>query len=191
MQNFQISEYLQDRVGNRGKCKACSMMVAWARPRVAAHKRSTCPAASDEEKRKFSKRQASSLSDFDSNSSFGSDAPEEEACSCCQLTQDKTSEINLKLANFFFRTGISFRLVESDAFKNFINSLNPAYAALMPCAKTLSGSLLDQQYEKCSLHLEEILSTSENCQANNRNDLFISHCREIMVNFPVHSFEIT
>ena len=182
MQSFEISEYLQDRNGNRGKCKDCSMMVIWARSRVAAHKRSTCPAASDEEKRKFSKRPASSLSDSNNNSSFEADTSAVEACSCCRLTQERKSEIDSKLANFFFRTGISLRLVESHAFKDLVNSLNPAYAASMPCAKTLSGSLLDQQFEKCSSRLEEIMSTSENLTlvsdgwTNVRGDHIVNFC---------------
>lgn len=64
------------------------------------------------------------------------------------LTETKVHEIEGKLANFFFQTEISLRLVESKAFKDLIGSLNPACVPTMPSANKLSGTLLNQQYEQ-------------------------------------------
>lgn len=61
--DISISDYLDsfDCVKKIGKCKACDKSVQWAKERLAAHKRSSCPNASVEEKRLFSKRSSQSL----------------------------------------------------------------------------------------------------------------------------------
>jgi hypothetical protein len=67
--SFEVSTYLQDRQGSRGKCKLCLKTVGWSRDKLAAHKRQNCISDS-EEKRLFSKRSATeSLNiSFSSNS---------------------------------------------------------------------------------------------------------------------------
>lgn len=67
--------------------------------------------------------------------------------------------IDEKISRFFFRTGISLRLVESASFKDLIRSLNPAYGESIPKAKKLSGTLLDQQFTKYSKQLDDLLRT--------------------------------
>ena len=187
MSSFKISEYLNDRdkKKNQGTCRACLKEVAWSRCRVESHKRMNCPAATDEEKRKFSKRPASALNSSNQselNSSFVSTQSIEIECSSCNLSDGDIKNINVKLANFFYRTGISFRLADSEAFKDFISSLNPSYAASMPSAKMLSGSLLDQQYVKCSNRLEETLAAAQNLTlvtdgwTNIRGDHLVNFC---------------
>jgi Protein of unknown function (DUF 659) len=43
-----------------------------------------------------------------------------------------------------------------------VNTLNPAYANSIPSSKALSGPLLDQKYNYCARHLEQILEASTN-----------------------------
>ena len=52
MENIKISNYLTnlDREKRSGTCLACNKTVQWSKERLAAHKRSTCPNASVEEK---------------------------------------------------------------------------------------------------------------------------------------------
>ena len=78
------------------------------------------------------------------------------------INEELKNDIGTKLANFFYRTGISFRLVELEAFKDFVKSLKPSYASVIPNAKALSGSLLDKQYIKCSTSVNEILNSETN-----------------------------
>ena len=184
MWRFQISQYLQDwdRANRRGNCKACGLSVPWSMDRVASHKRGTCTAVTAEEKRKFAKRVADNLNTSDANISAELNQSMRKECSNCDLTDEMTKEINSKVADFFFRTGISFRLADSDVFKEMIKSLNPAYAESMPSARTLSGPLLDHQYAKCSVLLEEILEASDNLTlvsdgwTNIRGDHLVNFC---------------
>lgn len=133
MEKIEISAYLEnlDKQSRKGTCKGCQKPVNWARDPLAAHKRASCPAASAEEKQKFAKRPKlvdlnQSYSSIDENSPLNT-----ENCKC-HLTEEQTAEISEKLATFFFRTGISLRLVESEALKDFVRALNPAYATAMP-----------------------------------------------------------
>jgi hypothetical protein len=93
-------------------------------------------------------------------------------CPCSQMTKERITEANKKLANFLFRTGVSLRLIESHSFKEFVSSINPAYATSMPCAKTLSGPLLDEQHTECQSFLEKILSSSEYLYKGARLEIF-------------------
>ena len=74
---IEISDHLQryDRVKNSGTCIACQKTVQWAMARVAAHKRTSCPNASEEEKRRFSKRNADNLNTSSDSISTENDQP--------------------------------------------------------------------------------------------------------------------
>jgi len=182
MEDFEISNYLQnlDTKKRTGICIACEKPVQWSRDRVAAHKRTSCPNATVEEKRMFAKRKSepSTSSQYQVNISDQSSNPNEPVA----LPEDLKKELDTKLANFFFRTGISLRLVESEAFKDLIRTLNPAYEKWIPSAKTLSGPLLDQKYAKCLTALEEILKSSGNLTlisdgwTNVRGDHIVNFC---------------
>lgn len=188
MENFPISDYLTNRQMRIGTCKACQKSVQWSHERLAAHKRASCPNISNEEKRLFAKRKhesshqsnSSFLSNNDQPHSSTTNLPTQSAIPTINVEQKK--EIDTKLANFFYRTGISFRLIESAAFKDFVVSLNPSYASVMPCAKTLSGSLLDQQFTKCSAAVNEILDSHTNLTlmsdgwTNIRGDHIVNFC---------------
>jgi hypothetical protein len=187
MENFTISDYLseRDKAKNQGKCKLCQKNVYWTRNRVASHKRSSCPAASDEEKRKFAKRSATSLNASGGNNSIESEDDEKNQnaeCANCNLSAEKIKVINSLFGAFFYRTGISLRLADSNALKNLMKEVNPAYAAVMPSAKVLAGSLLDQQFGKCSAKIEEILESCESLTlisdgwTNIRGDHIVNYC---------------
>lgn len=55
---------------------------------------------------------------------------------------DSADAIDLAPAKFFFGCNVSFNVVESDLFKNFINLLKPDYK--VPSRKKLSTHLLDK-----------------------------------------------
>lgn len=63
-----------------------------------------------------------------------------------------------------------------------MKSLNPVYAETIASSKTISGPLLDRQYEKCSKILEKILETSQNLTlvsdgwTNIRGDHIVNFC---------------
>lgn len=128
---FKISDYLRDfdKQSNRGKCGACLKLVPWSKDRLSGHKRASCPAVSEEEKKKFAKISIESINV--SIDKFQSNAENH------ILTEEQSEKINAKLANFFFRNRISLRLADSDAFKEFVHSLNPRYAEIMMNSKAL------------------------------------------------------
>ena len=98
MESFQTSEYLQNHVNHRGKCRSCEKEVTWSRER---------PTASEEEKENFRSVLRNHQASFNLS----------EICENCQLTDEKVAEIHSKVANFFCRTGISLRIIESIVFK--------------------------------------------------------------------------
>ncbi|EFN75512.1 hypothetical protein EAI_03536, partial [Harpegnathos saltator] len=57
-------------------------------------------------------------------------------------SNDGLNTIDEALTKFFFGCNISFSVVESVHFKNFISILNPTYK--LPTRKTLSTSILDK-----------------------------------------------
>lgn len=79
-----------------------------------------------------------------------------------EIDEVTKQEADQRLASFFFRTGISFRLADSESFKAFVAKINPSYAESMPSAKMVSGTLLDQDYEKETNKLNVILESSNN-----------------------------
>ena len=64
------------------------------------------------------------------------------------LSLQQKSEYDRLFAELFFRTRIPFAIIENAAMKNFIRAIRPAYASQMPNRKSLSGSLLDDAYDK-------------------------------------------
>lgn len=189
MTEFQISDFLQNRDNktNRGYCKICLAQVYWSKDRVKSHKRISCTGASAEEKRKFAKRKPEkdlshgNQSNDSQNSNTENDL-QNLNCSQCTLSDEKIKDIHKKFANFFFRTGVSLRLADSAAFKDFVKSLNASYAAKMPTSKHLSGSLLDNQFKECSSLLDDILTSSKHLTlitdgwTNIRGDHIVNFC---------------
>jgi hypothetical protein len=53
------------------------------------------------------------------------------------------------LSKFVYRTGIPFRVVESNAFIDFIKRLRPVYVKTgFPTAKVIATTLLDREYAR-------------------------------------------
>ncbi|XP_004212466.1 uncharacterized protein LOC101238619 [Hydra vulgaris] len=189
MSQIEVAKYLTDynRQTNYSKCKLCDKRVQWSKERLAAHKRSSCPNASLEEKRLFSKRKSESPAHPSTSSQNEHTQPMQASQELLSHVADTTNgewkaDVDMKLSNYFYRTGVSLRLVESDAFKDFVNALNPAYAAAMPSAKTLSGPLLDMHVNKCSAAVDEIIQSHGNLTlmsdgwTNIRGDHIVNFC---------------
>lgn len=185
--DLNISDFLQefDKISRRGKCKSCQKPVGWSRSHLAAHKRATCASATPDEKRRFAKRPSNN---FDASNDSSSDNSFEVPSG--HLSVEQIKNINSKLAQFFFRTGISIRLADSEAFKDLVTALNPTYAQSMPTARSLSGSLLDDQYSKCVGAVQEILEESHNLTlisdgwTNIRGDHIVNFCVKAPNNKP-------
>lgn len=158
--NAAISDYLSDhnKVLKTGKCKVCDKTVQWRQNKLASHKRASCIGVSDEEKRKFLKRSFVESGADNSNSSIG-DASN---ISFEALGTEKRTQIDNQLAKFFYRTGVSFRILDSGVFRELVTSLNPEYAKQMPKSRSLSGRLLDEQYSIAHGKLRSILDENKN-----------------------------
>jgi hypothetical protein len=64
------------------------------------------------------------------------------------LSVVEKEQIDEALVEFFYRCNIPFNVIESNAFKDFIKTIRPAYEGLIPTAKQLGGCYLDKCYEK-------------------------------------------
>lgn len=112
MSTFSISDYLEsyNSINKSGKCKSCGAMVRWTRDRVASHKRTSCANVSTDERNFFAKRKFAEMSSIDlnitdeSNDSFSTQPTQTEATK---------EDIDAAVGNFFYRTGISFRIADS------------------------------------------------------------------------------
>lgn len=142
MNDFNINEFLENynKITDRGKCKSCSKPVSWNRERVASHKRSSCTNVSAEERSFFSKRKFRDISSDENSLNNSLTQP--------AIIQASSEEIDAAVGNFFCRSGISFRIADSPAWKHMIQCLNPSYSSKVSSAKALSGRLLDRQYEE-------------------------------------------
>lgn len=150
MDDFEISEYLEafNKPKHAGICKGCKKTVDWSRARVAGHIRGNCKNATQAQKKFFAKRKHNGDPAADASLNDNNEIPRK--------------DIDDALGNFFFRTGIAFRVADSPAWKHLIHLLNPIYADGMPSAKTLSTRLLDEKYETSSAKVREILENAEN-----------------------------
>jgi hypothetical protein len=169
MEDFPISTYLADMDGNKkkGTCRKCAKVVGWAREKVAGHYR-VCPLATSEEKQFFKnyKRTKSTKGEKGESSGSGSDMDISQGSINSEvlenLSEERRRDIDEKLAHFFYATGISFRVAESQAFKNLITALNPLYAKEIPSRWVLSNRLLSEEYEKVKTPMNELINSSSN-----------------------------
>lgn len=77
-------------------------------------------------------------------------------------TQFSTKNRSEKLASFFYRTGISFRLADSESFRASVSQISPSYAKDMPSSQMLSGNLLDKSHKTEAEKLNILLGSSSN-----------------------------
>lgn len=164
---MDYSLYLEhyDRVTKKGTCKSCKKLVPWNRVNLASHKRTNCINVSPAEKEIFRLEVHSSPGSSQANISDPQENPlnvsgGSTANQPYELTAEKKLEIDTAFGNFCYRTGIPFRVAESDSFRDFVKLLNPSYAENMPKARTISGRLLDEQYDKSFAKLTKILNDS-------------------------------
>jgi hypothetical protein len=178
MEKFSISTFLEgfDKTTSRGKCKSCSKLVPWSRDKVASHKRSNCVGLSNEERLIFVKR-SHNESQLNSQNGDGSGGSSQ----CLETEAMAKLRKDAAVGNFFLRTGISFRVADSQAFKDMVFCLDPSYNP--PSSRTLSGRLLDKQYEEALIKVEEIFNDSQNLTLT--SDGWTNVRQDHMVNFIV------
>ncbi len=58
-----------------------------------------------------------------------------------KLTVGQRDDITAEFANLFFRTGIPFIIARSDAMKDFIQQIRPAYVPFIPSPATIAGNM--------------------------------------------------
>lgn len=119
----KIGDYLRDLVqkSQRGTCKVCGKAVQWTQAKLASHKRANCPVASVEERSLFlnQKPAASVVPDNDVSMSSMPELQDESMDATIPLTSSREI-IDDALAKLFCRTGISFRILDSDVFRDFV-----------------------------------------------------------------------
>lgn len=159
MDKFNINDYLyeRDKINNRGKCKVCSSNVSWSRDKVASHKRKSCIENLTEENKEIFAIKKPRMSDQQSIFVIDEllDQPQQE-----KLSETKKQKIDAALSHFFFRTGISFRIADSDAFKKLVYELNPDYSEVMPKSKKICTQLLQQEHIKLLDVLNKLLDNA-------------------------------
>lgn len=163
MEKVKISDYLSDynKIEKKGRCRACLTTVFWSTDRLSSHKRANCEQATEEDKLFFNgilnskKMRIAGASCQQPNTSTDLD----ETNSSLQLEVSKDM-IDEAVANLFLRTGMSFRIADSPAWKHLITLLNPTYAKNMPSARVISGTLLKKTYEKSKSTIKTILDES-------------------------------
>ena len=181
--SFPILEFLdeRDKETNKGSCKSCGKFVKWSRDSVASHKRKNC-LDDDEEARYFAKRNRTQSSLASHTLAIDENLPHDKILNEQELTDEKKEEINTKFAKFFFRTGIPLTLADCETFKDFVTALHPAYAESMPNAHTLSGQLLDQEYQQLADRRDKFLHESHDLVlvsdgwTNVRGDHIVNFC---------------
>lgn len=160
MSQFRVKDYLTNKFGEKGYCRSCNRVVSWARAKVLSHKRTNCANATVDERQYFSSlRQSNVVSIAQTESPIArstsnarptntNSSPQQNIVRFMDhMTEGNRSLITQRLASFFFRTGLSFRAVESAALKDLMEALRPAYTDCIPSVKTLRTNLLLLQYE--------------------------------------------
>ncbi|XP_035442823.2 E3 SUMO-protein ligase ZBED1 [Spodoptera frugiperda] len=94
------------------------------------------------------------------------------------LSSKKNDHLNKLLVKVFTKNYLSFHLVESPEFKDFVKELNPAYN--LPSRKTLSNALLTNLYNstkesvKSELHQAEYVCLTTDGWTSSPNDSYIA-----------------
>jgi hypothetical protein len=113
MESVKIQDYLENynRTTNRGACKSCLQLVQWTKERIANHKRGSCQNFSAEEKSLFAKRKFSEMARQDLYIGVNSSDSSFQENPTAEVTHQE--DIDAAFPNFFFRTGIAFRIADS------------------------------------------------------------------------------
>lgn len=73
------------------------------------------------------------------------------------LSKDEVLKIDDALARFIFGCNLPFRIVESKLFKEFIQTIRPSYANMIPSRTKLSSTLLNKTYNDCINEVQGLL----------------------------------
>lgn len=144
----QRLDYLKDFVTatRSGTCIVCDKKVSWSTRDLSRHKRANCVGLTVQEKLLFAIPIATTSSDLNqSDASMHSQSASENDSTIPGVPPSK-EEIDEALAKLFFRTGMSFRILDSAPFRDFVELLNPEYAKEMPKSRSLSGVHLELQW---------------------------------------------
>lgn len=169
--DFKVGDYLgnYNKATDRGNCKGCGKDILWKREKLASHKRVSCLGVTEDEKEIFAKKAKTSANTSSSNQIDASNISDDvigdgDAVFAVVpvLTPELKAEIDDALAMLCFRTGVPFRFLDSAVFRRFVELLNPQYAKEMPKSRTVSGVLLDKQYDKSQAKLHDVLTNSKN-----------------------------
>lgn len=74
--------------------------------------------------------------------------PLEKCMRVVKCNKAEETVIDGAIADFFFRTPTSFRMLDSTPWKKLVTALNPAYAKVMKSASTLAGTQLNSKYDE-------------------------------------------
>ena len=161
MEEFDIHTYL-DNYNNetrRGICKSCLKSVIWKRERVCSHKRVNCDAATAEEKLFFSSKDYKNPSKRAREHAF--EDISNDSVEAIQTPRASEDQKDTAFGNIFYRTGISFRIADSEAMKKFVIALDPEYSKKIPSSKSLSSRLLNRQYDETRAVVDDILRDAD------------------------------
>ena len=177
MKSDEIGLYLTHKTANKkGICRHCKATVSWTVQKLFSHKRANCPNLSDAEKFKFAGFQSAAILEgsvcelngtesdivsmngdathkrklnYAKSSTSGMSSNYSKVSKWVDVINNADKDICDKaLVNFVFRTGIPFRVVQSNAFKDFVTKLRPSYASVMAGEKVIRTRLLDSVYSE-------------------------------------------
>lgn len=157
MESFEIIKYLKSPQKGYGKCIRCDSKTPWNRERTKMHIRN-CKEYTNEEKKAFQTRTKQLSTSREALQSQNSD----ETSSATNTFLCSLNELKESIAGFVFKSGVSFRVVELDCFKQIFSVINPVLLDAVPSRKELSTQLLDKEYGKIQEQLHAILDNSTN-----------------------------
>ncbi|CAF1096031.1 unnamed protein product [Brachionus calyciflorus] len=122
--------------------------------------------------------------DFDEDSDEGNDGRTTEKENTLQkepkekLSSKQKEIINKKLLNFIIKQNLSFNIVESDDFQEFIEAIRSDFY-ILPCRQTVRNSYLPKMVENVKKSLEKEISdvlfgsTTTDCWVSNSNNSYM------------------
>ncbi|KAG3105535.1 hypothetical protein PI124_g4898 [Phytophthora idaei] len=155
---FDINSYLYKVGVKDGKCRVCERKVPWVQGRVISHKTpKNCVGGSEDEREMFRQLRADKIvvvvpAGAKRPASLAAPAAgppakpmrlQSTANFVDTITEKDAARVDAARANLVFRTGISFRVVDSNAMKEFVRALRPSYVERMPSAPSIAGKCLN------------------------------------------------
>ncbi|XP_025152992.1 uncharacterized protein LOC112588205 [Harpegnathos saltator] len=138
-------------------CLICQTVIKSDGERLQKH-RMVCNDNKQASNNKAKKRKVTKSNTTNMHSSLN-DSAQTASDNVQKSSNDGLNTIDEALAKFFFGCNISFSVIESVHFKNFISILNPTYK--LPTRKTLSTSILDKFHTKMMAARKESLKNTE------------------------------